>query len=251
MSSVKIDIVEKNYQDQKTGTSLYALKNFKSIIKSGEFCCIIGPSGCGKTSLLNLISGLDKQFEGDILINGLTPSKAAAPGYMFQSPRLMPWLTVRQNIELVLKEKIKPSNIDSLLKELELSDFGGTYPHGLSGGMSRRVALARAIVNEPKLLLLDEPFLSLDLPVASRLRDLLTEVSSRRLSTVLFVTHDLSEAIYLADRILFISGRPGKVILDYPINLRRPRNQENKNIEYIKLKLRKEYPELLSGEIKR
>ena len=117
--------------------------------------------------------------------------------------------------------------------------------------MSRRVALARAIVNEPKLLLLDEPFLSLDLPVANRLRNLLTEVSSRRLSTVLFVTHDLSEAIYLADRILFISGRPGKVILDYPINLRRPRTQENKNIEHIKLRLRKEYPELLSGKIKR
>ena len=151
-----------------------ALENISLEIKEGEFTCIVGPSGCGKTTLLNLIGGLDKEFEGVISVNGVSPGQGSAIGYMFQSPRLMPWLDVGENIGLVLeKESNKDVKIKELLSEMELEKFIHAYPKSLSGGMRRRVALARAFITEPQLLLLDEPFLSLDVPVANRLRNML------------------------------------------------------------------------------
>ena len=244
---IRIDISSKAYRQDNQQSSFAVLSDLRFEVRSGEFCGVVGPSGCGKTSLLNIISGLDKDFEGLIAVDGGAPSSAPAPGYMFQSSRLMPWLTVRENVELVQTGDEPESTVLDLLREIGLEDFADVYPGQLSGGMRRRVALARAIITEPPLLLLDEPFLSLDAPVANRLRQLLIEVCERRSSTVLFVTHDLREALFLADRVLFVSSRPGRIVLDHVIDIPRPREPEGEAIEMLRLDLLKRHPQLLSG----
>jgi len=243
---IRIDIAAKIYRQEHDRSDLLVLKDIGFAVETNQFCCIVGPSGCGKTSLLNIVSGLDEDFEGSVSIDGDKPSSSPPPGYMFQSSRLMPWLTVRENVELVLAASDK-ARVDALLGEIGLQGFVDAYPGQLSGGMRRRVALARAIINEPGLLLLDEPFLSLDAPVANHLRRILIEVCGRRSSTVLFVTHDLREALYLADRILFVSSRPGEIVLDHSVDIPRPRTPESESIELARLELLKQYPQLLSG----
>ncbi len=244
---VEVDVSRKVYHQEHGQSELLVLKDIQFSVESGQFCCIVGPSGCGKTSLLNMISGLDEDFSGSVVIGGVAPSAASPPGYMFQSSRLMPWLRVRENVELVANDPDSKAKIDGLLSEIGLEGFVDAYPGQLSGGMRRRVALARAIINEPPLLLLDEPFLSLDTPVANRLRRLLIDVCGRRSSTVLFVTHDLREAIYLADRILFISASPGEIVLDNLVDIPRPRVPEGKEVELLRLNLLEKNPQLLSG----
>lgn len=247
LNMIKIDISSKTYRQAYDRSDLQVLNNIQFIIESGQFCCLVGPSGCGKTSLLNLVSGLDEDFEGSITIDGENPAAGPPPGYMFQSPRLMPWLSVRENVKLVQAGDVANKKVNELLSEIGLEEFVDAYPGQLSGGMRRRVALARAIITEPSLLLLDEPFLSLDTPVANHLRRLLIEVCGRRSSTVLFVTHDLREALYLADRVLFISSRPGEIVLDHQVDIARPRAPEGEEIEMLRLDLLNKHPQLLSG----
>ena len=148
MSAVSVEILKKIYNNGVSSqSSVTALENFRLEIKRGEFTCIVGPSGCGKTTLLNLIGGLDKNFEGVISVNGVSPQRSSAVGYMFQSPRLMPWLNVGQNVGLVVdKEPNKDKKIKELLSEMELDKFINAYPKSLSGGMRRRAALARAFI---------------------------------------------------------------------------------------------------------
>ncbi len=246
---IQVDIASKTYSQDSARPPLEVLREFSFEVATGEFCCIVGPSGCGKTTLLNLISGLDGEYEGSVTVAGGAPLQGPTPGYMFQSSRLMPWLTVRENVELVRAEDGRDADVMRLLQEIGLADFSDYYPGRLSGGMRRRVALARALINDPPLLLLDEPFLSLDTPVANRLRRLLLEACSQRSSTVLFVTHDLREALYLADRILFVSERPGRIVLDQVIDIPRPRTPEGEAVELLRLELLKAYPQLLSGLI--
>ena len=243
---IQIDIAAKAYRQDHDRSSLLVLSDISFSVEANQFCCIVGPSGCGKTSLLNIVSGLDDDFEGKVLIDGGAPISGPPPGYMFQSSRLMPWLTVRENVELVLAASDQ-TKVAALLREMGLQEFVDAFPGQLSGGMRRRVALARAIINEPSLLLLDEPFLSLDAPVANHLRRILIEVCGRRSSTVLFVTHDLREALYLADRILFVSNRPGEIVLDHNVDIPHPRTPESESIELARLELLKKYPQLLSG----
>ncbi len=248
LNVIQVDISAKTYRKNHNQSDLLVLRNIRFSVEIDQFCCIVGPSGCGKTSLLNIISGLDEDFEGSVSIDGSVPAAGPPPGYMFQSSRLMPWLTVRENVDLVLVGNDK-TKVDELLREMGLEEFVDAYPGKLSGGMRRRVALARAIINEPALVLLDEPFLSLDAPVANRLRRLLIEVCGRRSSTVLFVTHDLREALYLANRVLFISSRPGEIVLDHFVDIPRPRIAEGEAVEMSRLELLKKYPRLLSGLI--
>ncbi len=214
----------------------------------GQFTCIVGPSGTGKTTLLNIMSGLDADFQGAVIIHGNPPRLAPPLGYMFQSPRLMPWLTVLENVNMVASGYARGKNLPKkLLEQMELGEFLDAYPNRLSGGMQRRVALARAFVNQPPLLLLDEPFISLDTPVAYRLRNLLLDLWREHEATVVFVTHDLREAVQLGERILFMSPSPGRIVLDLPVNLARPRDPEGGEMEEFRSQLLRDHPDILAG----
>jgi NitT/TauT family transport system ATP-binding protein len=181
----------------------------------GEVVALTGPSGCGKTTLLNLVAGLDRDFQGRIERPG-----HGRLAYVFQEPRLLPWRTVEQNLALVLPEGGDTGpRIDRVLGEVGLREAAGSFASRLSLGMARRVALARAFVVEPDLLLLDEPFASLDQPTAWRLRLLLLDLLERRRAAALFVTHDLEEAVMLGHRLVALGGLPARILADLAIPL--------------------------------
>ena len=217
---ISVDIHEKSYPGHSGARPVTALRNLRACIAPSEFCVITGPSGCGKTTLLNIIAGLDRDFAGAL---SFEPSDRGAPriGFVFQSPRLLPWRTVRENVTLVLARDADRMDLEGLLSDIGVADVADAYPAQLSGGMARRVALARAFAIAPDLLLMDEPFLSLDAAAADRLRGLLLRLVSTRPATVLFVTHDLAEAVELADRILVLSPAPGRVVAALPITVAR------------------------------
>ncbi|KAA0680402.1 ABC transporter ATP-binding protein [Roseomonas genomospecies 6] len=180
----------------------------------GEFLALVGPSGCGKTTALNIAAGLDRDFDGSLEFGGQEP----VLGCVFQTPRLLPWRTVRQNVALVLpKARRGDGTVEHWLAAMGLEAVADEYPARLSGGMARRVALARAFAVEPGLLLMDEPFVSLDEPTAQRMRALLARMLERSPATVLFVTHNLREAIQLADRILVMAPGPTRVAAEVPL----------------------------------
>ncbi|HEY5762660.1 MAG TPA: ABC transporter ATP-binding protein [Rhodocyclaceae bacterium] len=246
MLEVRID--EKAYAD-RGGRRHVALRGLSLNVTPGEFVCLVGPSGSGKSTLLNLIGGLDTQMNGSVRIAGEPPG--AGVGFMFQEPRLMPWLTVLDNVRLVLDERLEAPAADARARELlaamELDDVLDAYPSTLSGGMQRRVALARAFAIEPQLLLMDEPFVSLDAPTAQRLRAMLVDLWQRRRTTVLFVTHDLREALSLADRVCFLSPAPGALVHEQRVALPRPRQPQDAAIGRLYDELMQAHPALLAG----
>ena len=207
-----IDVELKRYPAVGNAPPVEALRGLRFTVGIGEFACIVGPSGCGKTTLLNIVAGLDPDFIGKV---DLAPAAGASHphiGYVFQKPRLLPWRTVEENIRLVLSpEQNRSGIVDDLLAATGLAEARHTYPERLSVGMSRRAALARAFAIEPDLLLMDEPFVSLDESTAERLRALLLSIWGRRPTTVLFVTHDTREAAQLADRVIVLTASPGSV----------------------------------------
>ncbi|NKC10648.1 MAG: ATP-binding cassette domain-containing protein [Gammaproteobacteria bacterium] len=232
-----IAITEKRF----AGQAHAVLRGLQCRLTPGEIVAIIGPSGCGKSTLLRIAAGLDTDYTGSIQLDHAEP-----PGVMFQSPRLMPWLTSLQNIDLVLDGDQHKAR--QWLTRVGLSD-PDALPRTLSGGMQRRVALARAFAREAKLLLLDEPFVSLDQPSADALRALLTELWEQYRPTVVMVTHDLIEALLLADRIIFLCPSPAAVIHDYPVELSRPRERADAQLLDAHAGLLKQYPRLLQGNI--
>src|SRR5256714_9852430 len=213
---------------------------------AGELVSLNGPSGCGKSTLLRLIAGLDSADSGDLLI-GADPITApnAERGLVFQDPNLFPWLTVRRNIQAglvargVLQEK--KNEVDEFMRLVGLEVFANVYPHHLSGGMAQRAALARALINHPKILLLDEPLGALDAFTRMRMQDEVLRLWEARRTTMLLVTHDIDEAIYMSDRIMIMTPRPGRVERMIPVNLRRPRDRSSAEF----LRLRSEILELL------
>ena len=222
----------------------------------GEFIALVGPSGAGKSTLLSLVAGLDEDYDGDIRWHGRPLSAAgqspAHMGMMFQEPRLMPWLSALDNVKLAEAERCarEPgyrSRAAALLEEVGLGEALHVWPNHLSGGMQRRVALARAFVVEPQLLLMDEPFVSLDMPTGNRLRRSLLRLCERQRPLVLFVTHDLREALALADRVLFFGGTPARVLLDHPVAGARGKDLESAEVAQAQQALLARFPQLLSG----
>jgi NitT/TauT family transport system ATP-binding protein len=242
MNGLRIIIDKKVFPlktQNKQGENLI-FKNLDFTIKKGQFISFFGPSGCGKTTLLNIISGLDKDYSGSVQPGSTTSTKVTSQGitntysfsnisYMFQSPRLFDWLTAIENIKYPIKKKKNSEKIaNDLIKKIGLEKYKNEYPNRLSGGMQRRIALARAFAPNPNILLLDEPFISIDKKIANLLRKLLIKLWKKNKPIIIFVTHDLDEAIELADRICFLSNLPSKILLDYEVNLNRPRNQNSK-----------------------
>jgi NitT/TauT family transport system ATP-binding protein len=215
------------------GRDLLALDDVSLTVELGEFVAIIGPSGCGKTTLLKMLGGLLAPDHGSVLIGGSSTEMARrhkSIGYVFQEPALLPWRTVRENIRLPLEVNIRPnesaSGVEKAMSAVGLEDFAAYYPHQLSGGMKQRVALARAFAFGSTLLLMDEPFGSLDEITREAMRYELLALWESTGKTVVFVTHSVPEAIVLADRVVVMSERPGRVVAEIPIDLPRPRDEE-------------------------
>ncbi len=247
-TSLDVQIDRKSYARSNRTDSRIAIEDMVFSVPAGQFVCIVGPSGCGKTTLMNIIAGLDQSVEGAVRFGHDAPVHSIRKSYMFQTPRLLPWLTVRDNVAVVLDSQKATSGLaEEVLGQMSLSESLDEYPNRLSGGMQRRVALARAFVTRPQLLLLDEPFVSLDVPVGNRLRTLLLDMWGAQPTTVLFVTHDLREAIFLADRILFLSNSPARVILDELVPLPRPRDADDIAIDDFRRSLLDRHEKLLHG----
>ena len=211
-------------------TLVEALRPVDLSVGEGEFVALLGPSGCGKSTLLRMAAGLDHPDSGTIQLDGRPVEKPGPErGMVFQQPALYPWLTVRDNVSFGLIEQGMGRNdarsrADSLLAQVGLEGFAGQYPKTLSGGMQQRVALARALAPDPSVMLLDEPFGALDTQTRSLMQELLLAVWERNRKTVLFVTHDIEEAIFLAGRVVVLTARPGTVKAEISIDLPRPRD---------------------------
>jgi len=241
MTDILIDIKDKSYStpDSQQHT---VIENLKLSLPSNKFIRLLGPSGCGKTTLLNIIANLDTQYEGEILPG----QKHAHPkiAYIFQNPRLLQWRTVRENIELVLDKQHSPDYINSLLESVQLEDIQNAYPEHLSLGMSRRVSIIRAFAINPDILLMDEPFVSLDAPTARQVRKFLIKLWMQRPHTILFVTHNLREAISLADHLIFLSPSPMSVVSEIEVDIPRKKRKNESMIEVFRQQLLSDYPEI-------
>jgi NitT/TauT family transport system ATP-binding protein len=203
-------------------------------VPAGQFTTLIGPSGCGKTTLLRAVAGLVEIEGGSVTIGGDSPAAARSArhlGFVPQSPGLLPWRTVRANARLLTtvgrrRSGLDPDEVDALLLEVGLGGFLDAYPHELSGGMQQRVALVRAFALDAPVLLMDEPFAALDEITRSEMRYLLLRLCEQRQVTVVFVTHSIAEAVMLSDRVVVLTGRPGRVDADETVPLTRPRRPE-------------------------
>ena len=224
--SVSVTSLHKTFIKLQTQNEV--LQNINLQVKPGEFITIIGPSGCGKSTLLKLIAGLDREYEGIITLNNEEITEPSIKqGFIFQEHRLFPWLTVEQNIaaDLALKDPQVRKRVVELIEIVRLKGFEKAYPKELSGGMSQRVAIARALLRNPEVLLLDEPFGALDAFTRTHLQEVLLEIWEQKKTTMIFVTHDIDESIYLADRVVIMSPRPGKISTIIPIELSHPRKR--------------------------
>lgn len=217
MTALAVTIARKAYAGARDGGVL-AIENLHFSVAANEFVCILGPSGCGKTTMLNVIAGLDKDFSGQIAFGESAARRRLA--YVFQTPRLLPWRTVLENIALAAgSDPHSAANARALVAEVGLAGFEDAFPGQLSLGMQRRAALARAFAADPALLLMDEPFVSLDETAAAKLRALLLLLWRQRPATMLFVTHDSREAIQLGERLLLLTPSPAKLRADLRVTL--------------------------------
>ena len=217
-------------EDQAAATVVEALKDINLTIRHGEFVSIIGASGCGKTTLLRLIGGLDQPQGGQVLLGGV-PITGPDPqrGYVFQQGSLFPWLTVEQNIAAGLRARHvyrqQKEKVGQYIHLIGLEGFEKAYPHQISGGMAQRVAIARALINDPAVLLMDEPMGALDSFTRADLQDKLLEIRAQNDATMVLVTHDVDEAIYLSNRIVIMTPRPGRISEVLEVKLPHPRER--------------------------
>ena len=217
------------------GTLVKALDQITLTANEGEFVAVVGPSGCGKSTLLKIVAGLLPRSAGEVRVNGGTvEGPSSSIGIVFQSPLLMPWRDVLKNVLVQVEMRGLPADryrqtADELLRLVGLSGFENAYPHQLSGGMQQRVGICRALVHDPQLLLMDEPFGALDAMTREQMVMELQRIWMERKKTVLFITHSISEAIFLADRVLVMSPRPGRILDDIHVDLPRPRRLGEEN----------------------
>ncbi len=249
--AVVIDRVEKRYEAD--GGDVLALENIQATIGEGEFVCLLGPSGCGKSTLLRIVAGLIAASSGRVLI-GSQPVAGCGPdrAFVFQDYALFPWMTVQENVAFGLVARgvavdEQERRALELLKIVGLAQFAAKYPHHLSGGMKQRVSIARALAVEPQILLMDEPFGALDAQTRSVMQDELLRIWARFRKTVIFVTHSISEALLLADTVLLMSARPGRIKSVLRIDLPRPRDESEPRM----IELRRRLLAELSEEIAR
>jgi NitT/TauT family transport system ATP-binding protein len=255
MASVTVDNVTLVFEG-RGGQTVTALENISFELEDKKFAVIVGPSGCGKSSLLYLIAGLNEPSSGICKIEDQTitgPGKDR--GMVFQTYTLFPWLNVLKNVEFGLKLRgiasAERADIASkFLSEVGLDGFENYYPKQLSGGMRQRVALARALANDPEVLLMDEPFGALDSQTRSIMQELLVKIWENSNKTVLFVTHDIDEAIFLGDHVFVMSARPGRMIEEVEVNIERPRNIEVLTSDNF-INLKREVMKLLHGEVQK
>ncbi len=233
-----IDKVFKNNNNIKE-----VLKDISFNVNEGQFVSLLGPSGCGKTTLLSIIAGFQDATEGKILVNGLEVKKPGPDrGFIFQNYALFPWMTVKDNIlypmkqQKISKEKRK-ERLSELLKMAHLEGNEHLYPHQISGGMKQRTAVIRALACKPEVLLMDEPLGAVDFQMRQILQEELEALWLQDKTTVIMVTHDVDEAVYMSDRVIVMSTESGKIIGDLEINLKRPRNREDLEYESYKAKL--------------
>lgn len=243
-SSVKIEKLSKNYSIEKE--EIPVLKQITLDIHEGEFICIVGKSGCGKSTLLRIIAGLEKESSGEITRNGRKITKPTIEcGMVFQQARLFPWRTVEQNIAFGVPRHVnrreKKRLVQSHIKLVGLQGFEKALPKQLSGGMQQRVSIARGLVNNPQILLLDEPFGALDAFTRLNMQNEVMRIWQQEKKTMILVTHDIDEAIYLADRIVVLGSRPGQVKSIIPVRLPRPRNRTNEEFGLIRKKVYGEF----------
>jgi NitT/TauT family transport system ATP-binding protein len=230
VSKLAIENVSRIFPGVRRGAPTRALEPTNLAVADNDFVTILGPSGCGKSTLLRLIAGLDRPSSGRIMLDGARVSEPGADrGMVFQSYTLFPWLTVADNVAFGLREKgVAREERSAVVKEwlgrIGLTGFEHHYPKQLSGGMQQRTAIARALANDPAILLLDEPFGALDNQTRALMQELLLGIWERERKTVLFVTHDIEEAIFLASRVVVMTARPGRIKADVAIDLPHPRH---------------------------
>lgn len=221
---------------KRFGTGPNVLDDVSLDVAEGEFVCLLGASGCGKSTLLSLVADLDQPTAGTVEVRG------GKPALMFQEPALFPWLTARQNVELALRlrgvgKAARRERADELLDLVRLRDAGGKRVHELSGGMRQRVAMARALAQDSHVLLMDEPFAALDAITRDVLHEELVRIRESQQLTVLFVTHNVREAVRLGDRVVLLSSRPGRVVKEYPVTIGQPRRIESPEVATLSVEI--------------
>lgn len=245
MTTLKIEQVSRTFAARHGNAPTRALEPTNLIIRNNDFVTILGPSGCGKSTLLRIVAGLDRPTTGRVTLDGREVTGPGADrGMVFQSYTLFPWLTVRENIAFGLRERgvseaERNKIADAFIRQVGLSGFENHWPKQLSGGMQQRTAIARALANDPKILLLDEPFGALDNQTRALMQEMLLGIWERDQKTVLFVTHDIEEAIFLGSRVIVMSARPGRIKAEINVDLPHPRSYKIKTTpEFVQLKER-------------
>ena len=251
---MSLDLLElsKIFLGKSVGESVHVLENIQHRIENGRFISIIGPSGCGKTTLLRIIAGLEKASAGKVFLDGKELVQGTEEvGLVFQEYALFPWRTTLGNIEMGpeikgVEKEIRRSKAMEYIKTFNLSGFENRYPRELSGGMKQRVAIARTLIMNPRVVLMDEPFGSLDSQTRNGLQEFLLGIWEKRRDTIVFVTHNVDEAVFLSDEIVVLSKRPARIAKVFEVGILRPRDRTGQDCNEI----RREVLKVLSGEMK-